>query len=56
MNRHGGDSKFATMMEKFYDLYEPAAEDEMNAYNVDITEDISEEAVINKVLDIVKNI
>ena len=56
INRHGGDSKFATMMEKFYDLCEPASEDEKNAYNIDITEDMSVEDVVNKVLEIVKNI
>ena len=44
------------MMEKFYDLYEPAGEDENNAYNIDITEDMSIEDVIEKVLKIVENI
>ena len=43
-------------MEKFYDLYEPAGEDEKNAYNIDITEDMSVEDVIEKVLKIVENI
>ena len=43
-------------MEKFYDLYEPADEDEKNAYNIDITEDMSVEDVIKKVLKIVENI
>ena len=43
-------------MEKFYDLYEPAGEDEKNAYNIDITEDMSVDDVIVKVLKIVENI
>ena len=57
--RHGSDgqgAQLAALMEKFYDLYEPAGEDEKNAYNIDITEDMSVEDVIKKVLKIVENI
>ena len=49
-------AKLAALMEKFYDLYEPADEDEKNAYNIDITEDMSVEDVIEKVLKTVENI
>merc|ERR1711935_1107041 len=41
--RHGSDDQggqIAALMEKFYDLYEPAGEDENNAYNIAITEDM----------------
>ena len=57
--RHGSDDQgdqIAGLMEKFYDLYEPAGEDENNAYNIDITEYMSVEDVIEKVLKIVENI
>ena len=49
-------AKLAALLEKFYDLYEPAGEDEKNAYNIDITEDMSVDDVIKKVLKIVENI
>ena len=59
VNRHGDDDvgkQFVEMMEKFYDLYEPAGEDEENAYNISITEDMSVEDVIQKILKIAENV
>ena len=53
--RHGEDANedFMNMLIKFAAMYEPAGEDEENAYNVEITEDMSREDVIQKILDIV---
>ena len=44
------------MMVKFFDLYEPAGADEKNAYNIDITEDMSVEDVLKEVLKIVEKV
>ena len=44
------------MMIKFAELYEPAGEDEEGAYNVEITEDMNREDVIQKILEIVDNL
>ena len=44
------------MMVKFFDLYEPAGTDEKNAYNIDITEDMSVEDVLQEVLKIVEKV
>ena len=44
------------MMVKFFDLYEPASADEKNAYNIDITEDMSVEDVLKEVLKIVEKV
>ena len=44
------------MLIKFAELYEPAGEDEENAYNVTITEDMDREDVIEKILEIVDNL
>ena len=45
-NRHASDgdevgAQMADMMKRFYDLYEPAGDDEENAFNIDITEEMS---------------
>ena len=59
LNRHGDDEQgqqFAEMMVKFFDLYEPASADEKNAYNIDITEDMSVEDVLKEVLKIVEKV
>ena len=39
-----------------YALYEPAGDDEANAYNVTITEDMSPDDVIGKVLEITQKL
>ena len=54
--RHGkgtGMDGLVAMMIKFAELYEPAGEDEEGAYNVEITEDMNREDVIQKILEIV---
>ena len=54
--RHGEGAFGETMQEalsKMYQLYHPADEDEPNAVNVEITEDMSREDVLEKVLDII---
>ena len=46
----------AEMMAKFYDLYEPAGDDEKNAYNISINEDMSVDDVLQEALKIVENV
>ena len=59
-NRYGSNSKtgakFADGMKKFYDLYEPAGDDEENAFNIGITEDMSIEDVVEAVLKTAESI
>ena len=57
--RHGkgtGMDGLIAMMIKFAELYEPAGEDEEGAHNVEITEDMNREDVIQKILEIVDNL
>ena len=57
--RHGkgtGMDGLIAMMIKFAELYEPASEDEKGAHNVEITEDMNREDVIQKILEIVDNL
>lgn len=54
--RHGkgaGMDDLIDMMIKFAEMYEPAGEDEEGAYNVEITEDMNREDVIQKILEII---
>ena len=54
--RHAKDTGMdglIAMMIKFAELYEPAGEDEEGAHNVEITEDMNREDVIQKILEIV---
>ena len=44
------------MLVKLYALYEPAGDDEENAYNVTITEDMSPDDVVERVLEIVQKL
>ena len=60
-NRHAGDgdevgAQMADMMKRFYDLYEPAGDDEENAFNIGITEDMSIEDVVEAVLKTAESI
>ena len=59
-NRHAGDDEagamFADSLKRFYDLYEPAGENEENALNIDITEDMSIEDVVEVVLKTAESI
>jgi len=52
--RHAGGGMNMDMMKKIFDLYEPAGEDERNAFNVNITEDMSPDDVIQEVLNILQ--
>ena len=58
LGRHGDgmNKEFLDMMIKMAAMYEPAGADEENAYNVDITEDMNREDVIQKILDIVSQL
>ena len=56
--RHGtGDvDEFLKQLNAIYELYEPASDDEENAYNIIITEDMSIDGVMEKVLEIIQEI
>ena len=56
--RHGGamGGGFADTINSMYDMYEPAAEDEEGAHNVTITEDMTREDVLKKVLAVIDGI
>ena len=53
--RHGDNihEELVQMLEKFYDLFEKAGDDEPNTYNLTVTEDMNVEDVMNKILDII---
>ena len=55
MERHGDgmNGDFLDLILKLASRYEPAGADEENAYNIDITEDMSRDDVIQKILEIV---
>ena len=52
MKRHGeaGASKI-DLLTKMYDLFEPVAEDEENTISIQVTNDMSREEVVQKILD-----
>ena len=52
--RHGDDmdNSFMEVLFKYADMCEPAREDEINAFNVNITEDMSREDVVKRILEI----
>ena len=52
--RHGDAESFGESLEKCYDLYEPAGEDEPNTRHCLITEDMSREDVTEKILQLVE--
>ena len=58
--RHGTDDpsteEFVKVLNDIYDLYDSAEDDEENAYNIMITEDMSIDDVMEKVLEIVNKI
>ena len=56
--RHGDDKEggFADMLNKMYDSFEPAGEDEEGSYNVTITEDMTPDDVLKNVLEIIAKI
>ena len=53
--RHGGamGGGFAATINGMYGMYEPAAEDEEGAYNVTITEGMTRDDVLQKVLALI---
>jgi len=50
--RHG-EMMMGDMLEKMFDLYEKPGDGEKNAYNVDITEDMTTKDVLDKVLEVI---
>jgi hypothetical protein len=57
--RHGSDEagKFsAELMKKVFNFYEPAGNDEENAFNIDISEEMSVDDVMNKILEVLNTI
>ena len=54
--RHAGTGVKVDIMEQMFKLYEPAGEDEMNAFNVTISEDMSPHDVVEEVLKILRNL
>ena len=55
INRHGKASEeLITMMTGFFDLYEPAGDDEENAVNIEITEEMTPDDVLEKVMQAVQ--
>ena len=52
ISRHGNDKGIIDFLTMLHTIYEPAGDDEENTYNVTITEDMSPEDVILKILEI----
>ena len=58
-SRHGnGDSgePVKNMLNKLYGLFEPAGDDELNAYNITIAEDMTPTDVLHKIMTLIENI
>ena len=57
-NRHGNadDAGWIKILNKFHELSEPAEEDEENAFNVDITNEMSPEYVLENILEIISKL
>ena len=54
IDRHGNDKMAIDFLTKLYAMYEPAGDDEEKALNVTITEDMSPDDVVQKVLENIK--
>ena len=56
--RHGDSmsEEFKVIFVKYAEMCEPAGDDEENAFNVTISEDMSKDDVVKKVLEIVNNL
>ena len=54
--RHGKaiDKEFLEILCKYAEMCEPAGDDEENAYNLDITEDMTKDDVMEKVYEIIQ--
>ena len=57
-NRHKGqgDTSFVNMMKKMHSFYQPAGEDEEDAYNITISGDMTPNDVLKKALQIIDNL
>ena len=54
--RHGDNKEMLDFLTKLFDELEPAGDDEENAYNIIISEDMSKEDVLNRVLEVIAKI
>ena len=59
--RHGDEkggnmAKVHALSNKIYAMYEPAGEDEEGAHNVTITEDMSREDVLKRVMAVIESV
>ena len=55
--RHGANNTgIEAMLTKVFDIYEPAGEDEEGAHNVTITEDMSREDVLKRVMAVIESV
>ena len=54
--RHGEDLDNMSFLFKVFEEFEPAGEDEENAFNITISEDMTKEDVLSKVLEIMAKI
>ena len=54
--RHGDSIGENSSLTKMFKIFQPAEGDEVNAFNVTIDETMSKHDVMNKVLDVIKNI
>ena len=58
--RHGSDGEVAERLNKtlleFYKFFETAGEDEDNAFNIMIEEDMTVDNVTDKIMDIIKSV
>ena len=53
--RHPGSEEVAEIFNKMFDGFEPAGNDEPNAYNVTIEDGMSPDDVLKTVVDIISN-
>ena len=54
--RHNVDGELPENLGKLFREFEPAGDDEENAHNLEISEDMSREDVLNKVLEVIAKI
>ena len=57
--RHGNETYFSKKLSQYlaglHKYYEPAGKDEENTFNVDVTQDISKEELVQKILKIISS-
>ena len=54
--RHGEDLEAMNFLFGVFEEFEPAGEDEENAFNIIISEDMTKEDVLSKVLEVIAKI